>query len=255
MTCKTGGGSLCQPYDPRNGQFSSTGGSSGNQSPAAAEPLQPTLEMPPYVVARNDIPPSVWAAFAAALDRLPGITEREKYVYMMIFGTEGELNVDKDIGTSSGITPSVLASIIRQNKFKPDHPISGPKDMTLAERARYYRAIIDERLRSFGGHAIFSRLGDDKTAAAIADVMFQLSDGAAEWVFQEAMSIWGMGSDSIKQKPTFMTGNTRNNVLAVAADPPKRGTFRDAIAVARTKHFPGGKGDDLRGMNRYNMFR
>ncbi|MBF0283213.1 MAG: hypothetical protein HQL51_02010 [Magnetococcales bacterium] len=214
----------------------------------------PTPEMPPLVVARRDVTQEVWNAFAAALEEeFPDLTAREKYIYMMLFGVEGGLRVG-DKGTASGIDPGMLQAMIGQGKFTPDHSITGPADLTFNDRARFYRAYFDEVLGRFGGHSIFSRLGDDKTAAAVADIAFQYTPGGAEWVYQHGLSLWNLGSVS-SQKPGGMSKETWNNILTVTAQPTKLAGFRSAMATARERLFPAGKGNEHQGMNRYTTFR
>lgn len=217
----------------------------------------PTPEITKFIEARRDhlepINRGKWDEFAKAIDKLPGATETEKFAYMMIFGVEGMMKVDDD-GTSSGIKPSTLNDYIDSGKFVlgKDRIIKGPVDLTIEERAEFYRVHFDENL--LGGHNALNKLGDKETAAAVADVVFQFSPSGAKTIFTMALEELNVKTTKEHSKPS--KDEIWDKLVAKTKNPHDRLELRKSIAKAREKKAGGKKkrGDKYFGIDRYTHF-
>ncbi|MBF0139906.1 MAG: hypothetical protein HQL74_06470 [Magnetococcales bacterium] len=231
-----------------------------------------TPEMPPLIKARKDYLDAInrgkWQEFSRAIDKLPNVTESEKFRYMMIFGVEGMMKVSSN-GTASGIQPETYRSYVNQGFFKPDpgHTVNEPKDLNIEERARYYRAFFngklsnldgdnklrkEERPTSLSGCRLLDSLGDMKTSAAIADVIFQFSPRGADAIFRTALG----DNNVVKYDENEIKMDTWNRLVAKARDLQSGLQLRKDIALAREERFGGkeNRGSPVYGLTRYTTF-
>ncbi len=261
--CKRGAQGNEQEYNEK-GQFSGPL-CHGDQTPTPTAPPKMDLahwtgntpDMPPLIKARKDYLDAInrgkWQEFSRAIDKLPNVTESEKFRYMMIFGVEGMMKVDKD-GTTSGIQPATYWDNVEEGNFTPDpgHTVNNPEDLNIEERARYYRAFFQDKLFRFGGYGSLESMGDMETAAAVADVVFQYSPRGADTVFRKALG----DMDAKPMEKNQISYNTWNKLISKAEDPNERIELRKKIAQARERYSPGPekRGNVFYGQDRYKMF-
>lgn len=170
---------------------------------------------------------------------------------------------------TSGIQPETYKGLVDQKFFKPDpgHTSKEPRKLSIEERARYYRAFFNEKLskldgdrsldkeeraKSLAGRDLLDSLGNMKTSAAIADVIFQFSPRGADAVFRTAL-----GDKNVeKYKENEITEETWNRLVAKARDLKSDLQLRKDIARTREERSGGeeNRGRPVYGITRYTMF-
>lgn len=148
-------------------------------------PRDPALDAPPPYragVFQQSDNIGIWQDFRMLTDRLPQVSDNERFAYPLIFAAEGGYQTDKKSYAASGVLPSTLSRLHQADagraiQDKPRRlegidPAKPPEDLTLGERAQVYRAVIDEGLEPAGGIAALNRMPDREAAAALADTFF-----------------------------------------------------------------------------------
>ncbi len=228
----------------------------GDAAPDATSRREPIISVPKY---RNQVPElrrSSWQDWADSVRRLPGLSSAEERAHMEVFAAEGGTGVDEKTGAASGILPGTLHDLQERRRIDRLPLGTAPDDLTMDEKAKIYRAYIDDGLKHVGGSGALERIGDDAAAASLADTLFRHgATGGAELV---RAAINDVVPGSVRQAGQISPdGNTVSrhtmNEEAFAAyrklakDPATRRKLLDALKwqrdfdkpgeAARTEHF------------------
>jgi hypothetical protein len=124
--------------------------------------------------------------FDGAIGNLDGVTDTERFAYKEIFDAEGDILTDEKTGASSGITRKTLREA--QKKVPELAGLKDPTDLTINQRAAFYRWYFDDALKGVGGHAALDEVGGKDTAAAVADTLFRHGQDVGSRAVQEAVN-------------------------------------------------------------------
>ena len=202
--------------------------------PEEPAPLAPSggdpLPVPAYRLAVFAAQPRAWAAWAAAVARLPAVSPQEARAYHEIFAAEGGLRDDATSGASSGLLPATLAALISCGRLTGIIPGTPPRRLSVDQRVRAYRAYFDDVLRAIGGHDAFARIASAGAAAAFADALFRHGGRGGIRLVQGALVAVvpaGCAVDGRLGPKTFAL------YCRLAADPPNCPRLLDRLADAR----------------------
>lgn len=166
-----------------------TGATTGPSAPSSPAPDRSTP--PAYQASVFQQQPGAWDKFNAALDRLPGASDTEKFVYGQTYGAEGGNAVDPASGASSGILRSTLGAA--QKAGVPGLAgITDPKDLNADQRAQIMRWNADQAFRTVDrsqpGHNVLDAIGDPYAAAALHDTMYRFGNSGGAEIVQQAIN-------------------------------------------------------------------
>jgi lysozyme family protein len=192
-------------------------------------------------------PPGTFQKFTGAVGNLAGATATETRIYQEIFAAEGGVDVAPN-GASSGITRTTLDDTIRRGEFGAVPQGTRPDQLTIDQRAAFYRAYFDDVLGAAAaalstgrgpqgptlkGHDLLNEISNPFAAAAIADALFHHGRGAGTRVIQQAIK------DVNPTDPIGIDGKigpkTFEALLATVSDPAKMAPLLDALAIRRAQ--------------------
>lgn len=109
------------------------------------------------------------------VDDLPGAGPTENFVYREIGRAEGSRPVYNKafpkVPTIAGIRMDDLQSL--WPRISGATPATRPQDLTPAQRAQFYRALLDRAFRDADGHATLEAIKHRGVAALVADTIFR----------------------------------------------------------------------------------
>ena len=229
-----------------------TAGSAPTTIPGAGPQGNPVLTgVPAYKAgvftnpAKN--PPGTFQRFTGAVGNLAGATATETRIYQEIFAAEGGVDVAPN-GASSGITRTTLNDTIDRRRFGAVPRGTRPDQLTIDQRAAFYRAYFDDVLGETAvglakqrninpgtveGHDLLNEVSNPFAAAAIADALFHHGRGAGTRVIQQA--IVDVRPGSLKDIDGRMGPKTFEALQRIVADPNMMPLLLNALATRRAE--------------------
>jgi len=134
-----------------------------------------------------------WHIFAETLRDpaiMPPLTESEAAAFRTTFGLEGGMEYDPGAGGRgvpgrAGVTENFLSDAQGRlgSAIEPD-----AKKLMVQEVAQIYKMYVNDALRNVGGGSALAKIGDEKTAMQIFDVLYQHGRGGGARVLQDAVN-------------------------------------------------------------------
>jgi len=195
-------------------------------------------------------PPGTFQRFTGAVGNLTGATATETRIYQEIFAAEGGVDVAPN-GASSGITRTTLNDTIDRQRFSAVPRGTRPDQLTIDQRAAFYRAYFDDVLGAAAaalstgrgpqsalikGHELLSQINDPFAAVAFADALFHHGRGNGTRVIQQAIEELDPSGPGDPNKIDGKMGpSTLKNFQRLAADPTKRSALLNVLSKKRAQ--------------------
>jgi hypothetical protein len=175
---------------------------------------------------------TAWSDFSLAVLGTPGLSRVEQRAFTEFFAAEGGMAPDGS--TVAGITSSTLDGLVRLGLLPGIKIGTSPKNLSMIERVRVYKAYFDDALHLTGGSSGLRHIQDQEVAAAFADTLLRNETIVRQNIIRSAIN-------DVAPNRVAAAGKFRRDEIKalsnLAADPGTKRALLDAIVVHRKRVF------------------